>query len=369
MGYLLSSLIIMINTLIIGMRKKSKPVAVFTLIFMWILYWGNFSNPDYTNYSRMYYNMAANAPVFTNNGAEFGYRLLMKASVTLNIEYEIFLAIISFICILLIHSTIKKFINNYNLVYIAYFIFPFFLDIVQIRNFIVMAVFIFSVRYLFESTKYSRIKYLIAIIVGSTIHYIALFYLPMVIINLKNRNRAFKAIMYFSIVLSLLILINNKQIPFLTYFAKLMFKSEKVLSWTDSKTSWGFLLYWFSQFFSFYLISLIRKSIKKDDLTVSLINDKQVQFVEIVYMINIVAFLYMPFYLLASTFSRLMRNILILNYASISIFNSKTINNRTRFKVNLISLIYIIFLFISQLYIPFRDSVIKEIIENNLIIK
>lgn len=375
MAFFISAFLLFLNGLLSHLKKNAKFIAFILLMFMWILFWSNTTNPDYYNYLRHYNSIQAGSQIFDGSGQEFGYRALMKIAANIGFSFETFLLIVSGLSFALIHSTVKKFSKNYNYVYSLYFIFPFFLDVVQIRNFIAMAIFIFSVRYLLDDSIKSKVKYIFLILIASTIHYTALLYLPMLLIKTNRKNYLIRSVVLFAIIGSLIILGNNKQIPYINQIVRLLFDSDKVLSWTGKMTDYGFILFWAMQTMSFLVAfhakKLFKDSIKDNDsnsLTENQILSERNRalFVNLVYWINLLAFIYFPFYLLASTFTRLMRNILILNYISCSIVHGRLTRSNRRTLFNVIVFSYVLFFFVVELYLPYKDLVIYEILQNNL---
>jgi hypothetical protein len=338
------------------------------MFFSWVLYWGNTQNPDINNYMIQY-----ESAIFAGNismGAElqFGFLLIMKFCSALGMSFEFFVATITILSYLLIHSTVRKFSNNYNYFYLLYFIFPFFLDVVQIKNFLAMAIFIYAIQYLLTNLLKDKVKYVFLIIVAGTIHYAALLYLPMALINVKKKNELTRFIAVFAVVGSLVVLLNGKQIPFINEFVRLFFYSEEIIGWLETKTNLGFILFWAMQTASFFMVKYSKTLFIKNTVNNSFVSEKVSLFINLVYWINIMAFLFFPFYILASTFSRLMRNIILLNYISFSITSNLIKNRDEKIIFNLLVAVYVLFFFIVQLS-PYMESVVEAIFKNNLIFK
>ena len=377
MMYLISIGLLVLNMVSVFIKKNVKLFAYIMLLFMWIVFWGNTKNPDYETYNRLYSNIQSGASVFNTSEAEIGYQILMKIGALLGLSYKMFISIVSLCCYALIHSTVKRFCTNYNYIYVLYFIFPFFLDVVQIRNFIVMSLFIYAVRYLFDNTKRSQMKYILIIFLGSLIHYSLLLFLPMILISFDSRKNLIRIISVTSVFGSLIILLNNKEIPFIKQIASFVFDSNKVLFWFDSKTNWGFLLFWFMQTCSFLIMWYTKVSIikyyKKDinqmnDPLYIYSYDNDLRFVKLIYWINVMAFSFFPLYLMASTFTRLMRNIILLNYISFAITNKRIKNINEKVIYNTLIMVYILVFFLVELFLPYKDTIINAILQNNIVL-
>ena len=90
-----------------------------------------------------------------------------------------------------------------------------------------------------------------------------------------------------------------------------------------SRARFGFLVLWFYQAVSFVMLHLSRKQYlknkpnKRRESNGNSVNEDNIdKFVELVYKINIYAFIFFGFYLLNGTFERLYRNILPLKLYS-----------------------------------------------------
>lgn len=340
------------------------------MAFAWVLYWGNFENPDYYNYLRIYDTSGNSNLFFTGLDFQIGFIALVKLANQLGLSYGIFLSILVTVSFLLIHSTVRTFSTNYNYVYILYFIFPFFFDVVQVKNFLAMSIFVFSIKYLVYSKPYGKIIYISLILLAGSIHYSALLYLPFLLINTKNKNQLPKYIAIFAVLTSIVILLNGKQVPFISDSFIQLLDSEKVENWLDKRTNFGFILFWFLQVSSFWLVKY-SKNIYLSNKIYANGNDKRKDkyylFINLVYWVNIVAFIFFPLYLFASTFTRLMRNIVLLNYIVFSITNSTIRKPNQKIQYGLGVFLYIFIFFIIMLF-PEFEEVILPIMQNNFIL-
>lgn len=363
MTYVIASFLLLLNIVFSYVKNNGKIFAFLLMFFAWALYWGNLNNPDYAGYNFLYNQMNYGAPIFDSRFSEIGYRILMKIGVLLNLEFHYFIAVITGISFILIHKTIKKFTHEYNYIYALYFIFPLMLDIVQIRNFLSMSIFIYSIQFILNNNRKSDIKYILSILLASSFHYSALLYLPFIFINKKENKIIVYGIAIFSVFASVLIIANNRQIPLIKEILSLFYDGTYLLNWFDSKTNWGFLLFWFIQVLSFLVIKYSKSLYYKNNSS----SDQSIQskFISKVYLINLMAFMFLPFYLLESTFTRLMRNILLLNYTSFAITNKSMKNRNDRFSYNIIVTAYILFIFTVQLYFPYKNSIINAIFSLN----
>lgn len=230
-----------------------------------------------------------------------------------------------------------------------------------------MSIIIYSIRYLIQDSKYSNLKYLSWNIVAIFIHSSAILYLPLVFIN-KNNKKLIKAVVLFSFLFSIIIFFNGNEIPFIQDIIRLFSDNEYILSWFDKKTEYGFFLFWGMHFFSFFMTSISRRIVLKN--TVNL-ESTDVKFVNLVYWISVIGFIWFPFYMVSIEFTRLMRNLFLLNYISFTIANKALSVSRIESKVfyNIFIFAYTLCFFIIQIYTPHFEDVVLRILENNYLWK
>ncbi|MGD9994150.1 MAG: EpsG family protein [Salinivirgaceae bacterium] len=352
-----------IVTIFLGIIKKnSKFISLIILMFLWFIFGWNSGNIDYDKYERGY--LWAEGALRFNS--EVGYQILYKLFIALGFEYRHFLIFISFIGIFLISRIVKKFSLNTNLVYVLYFIFPFVIDVVQVRNFLSMALFLYSINYLVDNSKYSSLKYIIIVLFISSLHYSAIFYLSLLLVKYKDVK--------FLIIFAFLVLILGLFLVYtdFLYYTVLKFVPQyKVDHWFANKLNWGILvaaiIYLINLFIVYYSYYKIRYSINDED---SFFNSKILRFSEIAYKINILMLILFPLYIFNMIFFRLNRNIYIINYIlfinNFALMQSKR-NERLLF-VFLVFL-YVIILFFYFIFFPYRDSVFYPVFENNFLIE
>lgn len=363
MGYIITCFIIIVNLLGTTVKKNSKIIICLSIIAMWVLFGWNNNNPDYVNYFRSY-NVIYFSDGLTLTGRDIGFKLLMNISSLIGLDYKGFLIITSIVGILLIHSTVKKYSTNSSFVYLLYFIYPFFLDVVQVRNFLMMAIIIYSIRFLLQDSKYSNLKYFLFNIVAVLMHSAAILYLPLLFIKKNNKNNLLKGVVLFSFLFSIIIFLNGNEIPFIKDIMRLFIDNQYIISWFDKKTEYGFLLFWGMHFLSFFMIRASRNLVLTNS---DILDPIHIKFVNITYWVFVIGFIWFPFYMVSIEFTRLMRNLFLLNYISFTITNKALSQSRIESKViyNTFVFAYTLCFFIIQIYSPHFEDVFVKILENN----
>ncbi|WP_404455288.1 EpsG family protein [Oceanobacillus kapialis] len=296
-----------INTILT--KHLKWPVVIFILLLC-ILMGANTVNPD------IYAYILAYDP--TREGTDYGYMLLVKLFNVLGFEYTTFRMITSILGILLIHQTVKKLINNPSPFYLLYFMYPFFIDIVQVRNFLVMAIFVYSIPFLLNNKRIDDAKYICLILIASSFQLTAIVYLPIVFLKRIKKN-VFTKITLIVTIISLVIISLNK--PVLGSLSNFIINTignydDRILDYSVIQTNFGFLLFWFLQTMNFLLIIWAHRIYKRNNYlsyTNNELEDTKTKFMILIFWINIFAFVFLPFYVFQATFSRFMRNIIPLN--------------------------------------------------------
>ena len=146
-----------INFVISAIRKKSNFFAGMAYFTIFILMTYNSGGPDIANYINGYINSLVGNTGF----GEGGFNLLMKLGNILHLSFYSFRAVLTIVCLLLLHHTIKFYNANENSVISLYMLFLFFMDTIQIRNFVVEIIFIYSTRFLIQDKAFNSLKYII----------------------------------------------------------------------------------------------------------------------------------------------------------------------------------------------------------------
>ena len=199
----LSTIIILCNLLF----KKNKFLYMLTFFWMWILMAGTYGIADENIYISRY-----NLSTTWASETEILYYGIILIFNKLGIEFITYKIIITFVQLLLIFTTIWKYGAYPNLVIALYFLFPFPLNIAQMRNALATAIFIWGLRYLFQNDDLvkikrlrltvSDIKFIIVILIASCIHTASIGWLILLIA--KKMNIKFNII--FVILLNILII-------------------------------------------------------------------------------------------------------------------------------------------------------------------
>ncbi|WP_176706032.1 EpsG family protein [Paenibacillus hemerocallicola] len=361
MQYLIASLLGIIGLTI----KKSKVVFGVLFIFMWILFGWNTGNADYFGYEQTYYSLESyNGFNVYFAEYEIGYRFVYKLAHAFGMNYNTFLIVYSLIGLMLISNTILKYSAKPSYVMALYLIYPFLMDIVQIRNFMSMAIIIFAARYLFSSRKGDLFRYVLFVLLAASFQVVGLFYLILLLAKVRARIKLVKWISLITIflVLFLILLMSGIAIPILGGMAYLGTK-------TSITTQIGYLFYFIIGFL------LVRFSYKKvrtlEDSSSSgkhVVDYSKMNMANIILNINIIILCVYPLVFFSTEFMRLYRNILLLNYI---LFSHIVVSGfASRLNMTVFKITTIIFVVLSEwlfAYYASKDIVFYPIFEKNKI--
>lgn len=349
-SYFISLSLIYLNSLASVIRSRQRPVKWLLLLFMWILFWGNYGNADYSGYL-YFYRLSLTRSVFEMPFG-FVFSALMKCFSILGLDYNKFLLGISLVAFVLIIYTTEEISPKPEFVYVLYFLYPFLMDIVQIRQFLSMSIVFYSMRYLFSSNERNNIKYFVGITLASSVHIAAAPMMIMLITRKASRISLFLVTASVAFIGS--VLANTGSLSkYITFF----FPPEKV-GYLATRIRFGWILIFGIQlvFFSLALYSsrILSRTEKGYLYRVS----------DIICKANIIMIAMLPLYFINSNFYRFYRFMLLPNYL---IYSFALVRSRKRALFLLLFLFLVAAIGIWEIIVVHQYGVFVPIMENNLI--
>lgn len=338
------------------------PIA---FVYMAILMGGNTFNPDSEIYSNMYFN--------NNFTKDIGFGFLINIFKSIGFNYLEFKLIISIIGLLIISISLFGLVKNKMFFYVLYFIYPFMFDVVQVRNFLCMAFLIAGFRCLISRNNKVRLAFIFFVLIGASMQKIGLVYLPIFFIKDIYKKKWINKSVIVIVVLSFIIGFFSDYLQGFAINALSIFEDNfaGLNNYLDVNTRLGWIVFWLQQIFAFYIISLGRNLLITMEYNVS---EKFINFVNIMYSTNYYMFLFLPFFVLDESFTRIIRNLIPLNLmvtvVLISFIMRRFINGE---KVKIIELFYCSITILYQLILFFlmkrtyNDSIILPLFQKNWI--
>lgn len=378
MIYICSFMIILLNIFM----KNNRVLFFSSIFFMWILAGWSYGTADYFIYSDMY-NWSTNASQISNT--EIGFSLLMRISYTLGFTFQQFLMIIFAVGLALIGYTIMKNSNTPNMVLAIYFIFTFIINVTQFRQFLATAIFVFSFQYLLSRDRKSDIKYIIGILLASSIHFSSIFLLLLLVPKKINIKKVIVITSIVTFMLGLLNLINSGGyiVSLLEIFnIKLLSKIIQILESSKNNYSWLLIFRWWvkiiaffglfyvTQYFASYKESIMKSNSSMETSKADTFNKNN----SLILRCNIMMLILIPLTAVSVDIYRIQHMLVIWNYIAICSCYNLNIKNFATTKKNIYissALLFFAFWFLRGLILSNNNinTVFYPLFNNNLFFK
>lgn len=149
-------------------------------LFAWILFALNRGSADYNAYKLIYNTLLSSGKLIDD--LEIGYVLLMRGAIAMRLPFEIFFGAIASVGLVLIADSISKYSLYRGKAMLFYCITCLLMDIVQVRNFLGMAIVLFAFRYIQEKKK----LYIILLALAISISAMTVVFLPAILLIEKK---------------------------------------------------------------------------------------------------------------------------------------------------------------------------------------
>ena len=153
-------------------------------IVMWIIGGWNTDNGDFSNYEQMYENDFLAMTLSTT--PDYGFFLILELFKSFGFTLIQARIVIFFIFVLTLSYTIFKLCRKPVLALFLYFIVFYFRDVITLRNTVAMVFLLIGIVNLMqENIKYRKLKYTALVLLASSIHITFLFYLILLLKDVK----------------------------------------------------------------------------------------------------------------------------------------------------------------------------------------
>ncbi|MCR5639213.1 MAG: EpsG family protein [Lachnospiraceae bacterium] len=195
--------------------NKKRIYVLFVIAILWLLYVFSPKVADRDYYLLVFTRLEKG---INYHNIETGYWLICKFAVAIGMSFNVFIKIYAFIGLMLMTMTALKYSYKPYIVFGLYFLYPFMLDVAQVRHFMACAILTFAIRYLEKLTKENLIKYCLCIAIAMTQHTIALVYLVFLLVYVKNS----KTVVKIAIPSTFILLVGVKFVTSTTLYLKIM---------------------------------------------------------------------------------------------------------------------------------------------------
>lgn len=296
-------------TVVVKRRKDGRIITLSFVVIMSILFilMGlNTNNPDYSYYEQLFYRVQNG---ISWHSVETGFWLLVNIASKIGMNYPQFLLVYTAVGLILIGNSLILYTRKPILAIVCYFCYPFFLDLVQIRHFMAMAIFVFACRYLLHYNKANLIKYCLLIFLAATQHIIALAFLFFLILYLQSS----KKVLYTSLLLEFLTFVGLRFIYNSTFIQNILaLRNKEYIAGSSSGQSIMYpLFHVILVVFCYILFCVNSKNSKESGLKVNSVSAAMVK-------LCISSIVFIPFLLIDFQFTRLFRGCILIIYMCIS---------------------------------------------------
>ncbi|MBZ3640183.1 EpsG family protein [Enterococcus casseliflavus] len=338
-------------------HKKNNKIISFLLFFLVLILMGGVTNnPDYLNYQYIYdYNIP---------GLELGFSMLMDSARSLGFSYNVFRLIVIFVSLLFVN----KFLNNLNvkkdLYWIIYIPYLMILDSIQIRNFLMISLVLFGLKYLIENNSFkNNVIFLVIVIISSSIQKLGLFYLlfPFFLFFLRKSKHIFVYI-FIIFFLSILLVTPDIYIPLLDFITNNFLIGTDQSFYLIRKVDLGFLVFWFLSFIILVVTFIYSNKVHR------IINPRDKSVIRILSSFVFFSSLFIPLYIIDLTYWRLMRNAIpafvIINLLILKKENRYFFNRQERLFLYSLNGIFIIIILFFEVLPILQSSFLPMFLEN-----
>lgn len=332
--------------------KFKKITSYFSIVVLVILNYGLDNKWDLYNYFIRYDNI-----MNIDSNRELGFQIIMKIFNFFNVDFATFRCIMIIIGLIIIMLFLKKITNDSSFFLLCYMSYFAFLEGEQIRNFYALIVLICAFKYLFYNDKISNIKYIILILIASSIHSSFIVYLVFLLVKSNvNISKLMTKLIPIMVIL-MLVLSRYTELQSIILSAFSTEDDSRGLYYSQAISNLGWIaptaIYIWNLFIVRYCYSLVKGKKQSYELSTYTLKDFKIikntntvpmeYIFERLYMINIIGLVFIPLYMNSLVFYRINRNIIMINLLFIcSIYNKQREMRKKSILIFCFSLILII---------------------------
>jgi hypothetical protein len=180
--------------------KKSKSLSILNFLFMWSLWGWNSWNGDYDNYQYRFENITT---IWDVGDYEIGYDLINILFNSLQVDFQSFLIIFSFITLIIIAVFCLKY-SKFPALFSALYFVIFIMEYVFIRNFLVHSILFLAFLLVFEEVKHFKFWYVFLVLLAASFHSTAYIFLVFFLSFITDEIIDLKKAVFFTLILVLI---------------------------------------------------------------------------------------------------------------------------------------------------------------------
>ena len=343
-----------INFYLILRKKEYKIITILS----WALFFVLFASTSATSGDAYKYKIDYEYGAFGSNWVEIGNEIIKWVCKAIGLSsYNQYLIVLFLLASILLFFGIRKLNGNYHIIFTASmgFIIP--AMTVAIRFFFAFSVFVFCISYLIKG---ERIKYIIGIIIATSFHRSALFFLVFLLTETvekyKQNDKIIRRIGYLVGIVSVLCAgytLIARKLPFLSLISSTILRfipnsESKVEAYFGSFTRLGFLI-----MFVVYIVNLLFSRYMMLNAQSGQYEDDFIRLSSFVYTINLLSAILLPLTIVNLVFFRLYSAQTIMNCIVFGDYcRIRKIKNNGKYSISISKIGFLFFLAVLTWCIP-----------------
>lgn len=371
--------VILLFLICIGTKFRIRPniIPVIIAVILAIVMGGATEIPDYETY------LLAYAHGGTTAGTEFIFDFFVKICKACGMsyaEFRIATAILGLFVLYISIYRVEKILSiNGTMLWALYMLYPFALDVVQIRNFLAMAFILCAFTFLAENTTKSKIIYVILVLIATGFQTVGIVFFPLIYLDTIIHKKFFRNLLIIMVLIAIYVGLNRSIVIKALQEVENGFLSgdNRISSYMFSQTGWGWLVFWGQQLvnciFTYVFASVYNKSNSQNDSSIStnmkerLCMDSDL-FVKRIYWANIYLTLFVGLYVINGNYARIMRNITVINDIAFLLYLREGKHLKNKIFVATVYIMYIVTQILIYIWIPHYMDIIVPLFTNNWIL-
>lgn len=308
MFILIIGFLFVLNILNAFKEREYKLIPFIFLIFLFLTF--AYASSDISDYP--VYEIYYNTPDFT---IEPGFSLLEKLSNNLGFTFEQFRILIAATGFFILFLAVKRITKRYSYFLSIYFLFPFFFDVIQIRNFLMMVCVFYGATFLIRGSWKDVFYSVIWILIAGSIHLLGYLFLIGVLLWMINKryDKSINIIIVAIIVLSILLVIPEMRESISSIATQFADSStgrlSHLLKYSSISVRYGFVIGWIRVLSSFLLVYWVRTVIFQKMKGAAGEVNTLVKKINMLYSFVSVSLIALPLLLIDADFERIFRDV------------------------------------------------------------
>ena len=334
----------------------------------------NSDNADFGTYQLRYHEIQTNT---ASSSMQWAFVLFETVCVKLNFEFETYRFIYYLIGFLILLVYSLKYTKNSYIFWIFYAIFTMIIDSTQMKNFMAMVFLTIALPQLCYSAKKNKIIFISLVLVAAGFHTAAYVYLPLIFVADVTANKKIRGVTLTIIFVFSLLFSNKITSSMLSSFildtmnGELYNRTEKFFT-TNMRN--GYLVYFLATAVVIFITYRLNKYVKDKN-----IDSHKKKLINVALYCSLYSISFLPLYLYAQDFSRLLRNFFPTIHIAIVIaidylFDKEMEDNAyrnsiylyKRLKLSFAYLVFLTYMFYWDIAV-YWDTVITPFFDDNLL--